>query len=247
MNADCSGPVPPAATGTAVRAGPPEPAPGRGASKQPWVLRHWLALVNAAVAIFAGLPVAAPLLMAAGWHAPALLIYALYHTACHQWPGRSYFLFGPQLVYSMEQLETLGVGTAREFVGNAALGFKVAYCERDLAIYTTVLLAGLLYALLRAHARPLPWPVFFACLVPIALDGFTQLFGLRESTWELRTLTGMLTGFAGVWLVYPRLDEAVAIGAGRPAILRPKREAADPSPPARDGGSRAPSLVADGK
>ena len=160
--------------------------------------------------------------MAAGGHAPALLIYALYHAACHQWPGRSYFLFGPQLVYSMDELQRSGVGMARDFFGNAAIGFKVAYCERDLAIYTTVLLAGLLYAVLRRRARPLPWAVFFVCRIPIAVDGFTQLFGWRESSWELRTLTGALTGFAGVWLVYPRI--ALAVRPARPARCRSSME-----------------------
>jgi uncharacterized membrane protein len=178
-------------------------------STQPFFVRHWLALLNLAAAVWAGLPVAAPAVMAAGWHGPALAIYALYHAACHQWPGRSYFLFGPRLVYGMDELQAAGIGMARDFVGNAAMGFKVAYCERDLAIYTTVLLAGLLYALLRRRARPLPWAVFAVCLLPIAVDGFTQLVGLRESSWELRTLTGALTGFAGVWLVYPRIALAL--------------------------------------
>lgn len=180
-----------------------------------WFARHWLALLNLAAAVWAGLPVAAPALLAAGWHGPALLIYTLYQTACHQWPGRSYFLFGPQLVYGMDELQASGVGMAREFLGTAAMGFKMAYCERNFAIYTTVLLAGLLYAILRRRARPLPWPVLVLCLLPISLDGFSQLFGLYESTWELRTLTGALTGFAGVWLVYPRIALA----------LRPPRRA----------------------
>jgi uncharacterized membrane protein len=182
-----------------------------------YLVRHWLALLNLAVGVWVALPVAAPALLAAGWHGPAGLIYTLYQTACHQWPGRSYFLFGPQLVYSMDELRAAGVGMARDFVGNAAIGFKVAYCERDFAIYSTVLLAGLLYAVLRRRARPLSWPVFLICLVPIAVDGFSQLFGLRESSWELRTLTGALTGFAGVWLVYPRIAEALAPPT-RPAV-----------------------------
>ncbi|HZR97594.1 MAG TPA: DUF2085 domain-containing protein [Chloroflexota bacterium] len=198
-------------------------------SAQHCLTRHWLALLNLAAAVWAGLPLAAPALMAAGWQAPALLIYTLYHAACHQWPGRSYFLFGPRLVYDMDKLQAMGVGMARDFVGNAALGFKLAYCERDFAIYTTVLLAGLLYAVLRRRARPLPWPVFAICLVPIAVDGFTQLFGLRESSWELRTLTGALTGFAGVWLVYPRI--ALALLPPRRACARARAAVPGERPP----------------
>jgi uncharacterized membrane protein len=202
------------AVGVAARGGdaPTRPTAQNAArSLGYWLLQHWLALVNLAAALFAGLPLAAPLLMAAGWHAPALLIYTLYHAACHQWPGRSYFLFGPQVVYSMDELNRAGLGMAREFVGDAAVGFKVAYCERDLAIYTTVLLTGLLYALVRTRARPLPWRVFLLALAPMALDGFPQLFGWHESTWLLRTLTGVLAGFAGVWLLYPRIERAVRV------------------------------------
>ena len=174
-----------------------------------WALRHWLALLNTAAAIFAGLPVLAPMLLAIGWAGPALLIYAAYGTTCHQWPGRSYFLFGPQVVYPMDQLDLRGLGMAHDFLGEAAMGFKVAYCERNFAIYTTVLLAGGAFALWRSHWRPLPVRVFLWCLVPMAVDGFVQLAGIYESSWEVRSLTGALAGLAAVWLAYPRLDRAL--------------------------------------
>jgi uncharacterized membrane protein len=204
------------------------PAPSAAvAGLEAWAPRHWLALANAAVAVFAGLPVLAPALLAAGWSQPALLIYSIYSTTCHQWPGRSYFLFGPQLAYSMDDLERYGLGMAHEFVGNAALGFKVAYCERNFAIYTTVLAAGLVYALLRGRIAPLPWPGFIVLLLPVALDGLTQLAGARESDWLLRTLTGVLAGVAGVWLVYPRVDRAFQITAPVPAERPAARLEAD--------------------
>jgi uncharacterized membrane protein len=173
-----------------------------------WVQQHWLAAVNGAAAAFAALPVLAPALLAAGWHAPALLIYGLYRTTCHQWPGRSYFLFGSQGAFSLDVPP--GLAMAHDFLGTAELGFKMAYCERNFAIYTTVLAAGLAYAVLRRHVRPLPWPLFLAALLPLALDGFSQLGGWRESSWQLRSLTGALAGGAGVWLVYPRLDRSLS-------------------------------------
>jgi len=174
-----------------------------------WALRHWLALLNTAAAVFAGLPVLAPVLLAIGWTGPALLIYAAYGTTCHQWPGRSYFLFGPQAVYPMDQLDLRGLGMAHAFLGDAAMGFKMAYCERNFAIYTTVLLAGLAFALWRSHWRPLSARVFLWCLVPMAVDGLLQLAGTHESSWEVRSLTGALAGLAAVWLAYPRLDRAL--------------------------------------
>ncbi len=39
-------------------------------------------------------------------------------------------------------------------------------------------------------------------------DGLTQLVGLRESNWELRTLTGALFGAAAVWFASPYVDDA---------------------------------------
>jgi uncharacterized membrane protein len=42
----------------------------------------------------------------------------------------------------------------------------------------------------------------------MAIDGFTQLFGLRSSNWQLRTLTGVLFGVGSAWLALPYLEEA---------------------------------------
>ncbi|MFP5245873.1 MAG: DUF2085 domain-containing protein, partial [Thermoanaerobaculia bacterium] len=45
-------------------------------------------------------------------------------------------------------------------------------------------------------------PFAFAAVVPLALDGLTQLAGLRESTNELRVATGLLAGLAfGLWVL----------------------------------------------
>jgi uncharacterized membrane protein len=133
-------------------------------------------------------------------------IYRLYASACHQWSFRSYFLFGPRPTYSFDELNVLVPGAAYSFLGSPDLGYKVAFCERDVAIYTGALLAGLLFVAARSKLRPLRFSWFMALIIPMALDGFTQLVGLRESSAELRTLTGLLFGVAGVWLVFPRLE-----------------------------------------
>lgn len=171
---------------------------------------HWLAAVNALAALFVVLPFVAPILSAVGLSGPANLIYAAYRSVCHQWAFRSYFLFGSQTTYSLEELGTL-VGPERTFafLGNPELGYKVAFCERDVAIYLSALLAGLAYAALRPRAGALSPSAYLLLLAPIALDGFTQLVGLRESTVLLRTLTGALFGLASVWFIYPRIDQAL--------------------------------------
>ena len=40
-------------------------------------------------------------------------------------------------------------------------------------------------------------------------DGTTQMFGWRESTWELRVMTGTLFGLSTVWFVLPLLQETL--------------------------------------
>lgn len=218
--------------------------------------RRWLLFANLVVGIYVGLPLLAPVLMQAGLTTPARGIYTIYSPFCHQLASRSFFLFGEQIAYPRElagsdltpieaympsvpefaeasadpsQWETFLL-PAREFVGNEQMGYKMALCERDMGIYLAVFVTGLLYAVFRRRIdiRPMPfWLFLLIGLLPIALDGFSQLFSqffvglnlealsrlipLRESSPLLRTVTGVLFGFSLVWLVYPRLDEQMGV------------------------------------
>jgi len=179
------------------------------------IARHWLALFNALVALYLLLPFLAPVLARAGLATPASLIYSVYSATCHQLPERSYFLFGEQPFYSLSALETSGLGEdqglfqRRAFRGNENTGYKIAVCQRDVAIYGSVVVAGLLFGMLRGRVRTIGLRFYLVLLIPIALDGLTQLFGLRESTWWLRTFTGALFGGASVWLAYPYIEAAM--------------------------------------
>ncbi len=179
------------------------------------IARHWVAVFSLALALYVGLPFLAPALMQVGLTGPARLIYLIYSPACHQLPDRSYFLFGEQPVYTLEELEVAsvlpdsGLLQRRRYIGDETLGWKVALCERDVAIYGSMLVAGMVFALLRGRVRRLPLPVFVLFVVPIAVDGLSQLFGLRTSNWWLRTLTGALFGVGVVWLVYPYIQESM--------------------------------------
>jgi uncharacterized membrane protein len=189
-----------------------------------WLARHWLALFNCAVAMFIGLPFLAPVLMEAGLTGPARAIYLIYAPTCHQLPERSFFLFGPRITPSAAELEEsqaipAGLTTlqrlALRFPGAPATGYKVAICERDTAIYGAILLNGLLFGALRPTLRrrgrmpKMPLWLFALFVLPAAVDGFTQLFGLRESTWYLRLITGAIFGTGLVWLAYPFVEEAM--------------------------------------
>jgi len=179
------------------------------------IARHWLALFNTIWGTYLLLPISAPILMEVGLTAPASLIYWVYSVLCHQLPDHSYFLFGQNPVPLLPHLESHGMATGlslweqRHFIGNDHLGFKTAICQRDIAIYGSVLLTGLFFNGVRHRLLPLNFKLYILCLVPIAVDGITQLVGLHESNWWLRTLTGALFGSASIWLAYPHVEAAM--------------------------------------
>src|SRR5215472_9797185 len=146
-----------------------------------FVCRHWLFAANAVLIVFSTLPILAPILMAIGAADLSAAIFQAYALTCHQMPSRSFFI----------------------------LGYQMAYCERNTAIYLAMAGAGLAYARLRARGlAPLPWRWYLLLILPMAVDGFTQLFGWRESTWLLRIVTGSLFGAATVWLAFPYLQQS---------------------------------------
>ena len=167
---------------------------GALASVQALLAGHWLFLLNMLIGLYVGLALLSPLLKAAGFVQLGDALFAAYFYACHQLPQRSFFIFGHQ----------------------------VAFCQRDVALYGSMCLAGLIYAARRRRVRPLRWWLYLIAITPIVVDGGTQLIGLRESTWELRVATGALFGVATVWLVYPHLDltvdELVGRGAAGPGM-----------------------------
>ncbi len=176
--------------------------------------KHWLAVANLFWGLYVGLPLLAPVLMDAGWTLPAKVIYTIYRPACHQRPERSYFIGGPEIAYTPEELQAAGVDIdpfARD-IGNEKVGWKVAFCERDVAIYGAIFFTGLVYDLVRRRLKGwrMPFRYFVLFLIPMALDGLIQLFGLYESTWLRRSITGVIFGVGAVFFAYPYVEEAFA-------------------------------------
>jgi uncharacterized membrane protein len=218
--------------------------------------RHWLLAACLVLGLWVLLPWLAPLLMAAGLEGEARLIYTLYSFQCHQLPQRSYFLFGPRLMYPMADIHAAWPYTdyfqLRQFTGNPQMGYKVAWSDRMVSFYTPLFMGGLLVALARWWSRvrraaavlPRPWrplPIrwWLLALSPIFVDGVTHMIndatglGFRDTNawlrgltgnslastfyagdaigsfnWWMRLLTGLLAGFATVWLIYPHLEKA---------------------------------------
>lgn len=175
-----------------------------------WLLRHWLLLIAAALAVYVALPLAAPLLLRAGHERAGQVIHLLFRPLCHQLPERSFFLYGEQAAYSIEVLVArLGGQVPPRYTGDPVLGYKMAVCQRDVAIYGAMLLGVGLYALGRRwlHA-PANWVLALAA-APMGLDGGGQLIGLWESSPPSRVLTGAVFGLGLMWWALPRLGQAL--------------------------------------
>jgi len=206
-----------------------------------WISRHYLAILNFVMLLYVGLPFLAPTLMEYGATAPARLIYTIYSPLCHQFGFRSFYLYGEQAYYPLSEagvnvidFETATGITglhdpnnfsrllARQYVGNEVVGYKVALCERDVAIYASILFFGLLFGLTGRRFPQLHWLLWILLgLGPVGLDGFSQLFSqfdwqflasilpYRESTPFLRVLTGSMFGFFTAWFAYPNIEESM--------------------------------------
>src|SRR5215211_8361323 len=91
-----------------------------------WGLRHWLLLINGGAILYAGLPWLSPLARASEHPLIGEVLFRIYTPLCHQLPERSFFICGHQ----------------------------VAFCHRCAAMYTAIVIAGLLFGSLRRKMRP---------------------------------------------------------------------------------------------
>jgi uncharacterized membrane protein len=204
-----------------------------------WLSKHYLALFTLFLLLYVGIPFLAPVFKKVGWNGAAQVVYKVYSPMCHQWAFRSFFLFGEQAYYPHTAAKMTGVLSfeqvsgitdqndptriqARLFEGNPILGYKVAFCERDVAIWGAMALFALIYGATGRRLPKIHWIIWFLVgLVPIGLDGFSQVFSqipstfiqsllpYRESTPFLRTLTGFLFGFSTAWFMFPLIEETM--------------------------------------
>jgi uncharacterized membrane protein len=199
-----------------------------------WLSEHYMLLFNGLLLLYIGLPFLAPVLMKAGATAPARVIYTIYSPLCHQLTFRSFFLFGEQPYYPRALAHVPGEVTfeqatgfdsndfadARSFVGNEQIGYKVALCERDVAIYLSILLFGIIFSVTGKRIKSIPWYLWILIgIIPIAIDGGSQLTSalssvpswlpVRESTPPLRVLTGVLFGVTTAWYLFPFIEEGM--------------------------------------
>lgn len=169
-----------------------------------WTSRRWLPVITLLLLIFIGLPWLAPLFMKLGWQQAGEAIYLIYSTQCHQLPQRSFFLFGDNFMLPPSTIQATWTTSdnplvLRQFVGNAAVGWKVAWSDRMVYMYTALLIAGLVYWPLRKRLKPLSWQGLLLFLLSMMVDGVTHMIsdvmggiwgGFRYTNDWLAALTG---------------------------------------------------------
>ena len=149
--------------------------------------RHWLAILNSVLGIFIAIAVLSPLGYALGFPGVSNGVFVFYRFICGQVPSHSFYI----------------------------AGYQMCLCSRCLAIYSSLLTGGLLLALFR-HSRvrqfihPISWRLWALGMVPMALDGGTQLFGWHESNVYLRLLTGIIFGLTTAWFILPQIENPSA-------------------------------------
>jgi len=152
-----------------------------------------LTFLNALALVFIIGPIVTPLVLAAGATGGAAALYRFFHLLCHQWAFRSFFVLGPQATFSRDELNALGVDPYT-FMGDAQTGWKMAFCERNLAIFAGLLAFGLAYAAARRQLRAASFPEFVLLVAPA--DATRRLAGeylgaadcYRASVWARERL-----------------------------------------------------------
>ncbi len=201
-----------------------------------WLSHSYVWVISIFLILFTFIAFLAPIFEKNGNTTIAGGIYKAYSILCHQLAYRSYFIGGEQIIYPRELAHIKGFKTyeevtgttaadvmfSRSLTGNPTMGYKVAMCERDIAIYLSMAIFGIIFEITGRKIKGLRWYLWFLiALAPIALDGFSQLPGLaqgwpawlpiRESTPFLRNLTGALFGAGTAWYMYPLMEETMSV------------------------------------
>ena len=141
--------------------------------------------------------------------------YAAFSFTCHQLDHRSlcYYPEGEQIIADCKPKDANDFAHRNIEIEDSAFGtgYKLAVCSRDTAIYFAMFLGAIAWIIVyRKNLARDVWPHprwLILSMVPIALDGGTQILGLRESTNELRIITGAIVGFAVSFYLIPAMNQ----------------------------------------
>lgn len=169
-----------------------------------FITQHWLGIFIVVYGTWVLLPFTAPVLMNIGATTPAQVVYFIYSFFCHQLPERSLFFFGPQAMYSLDQIgkvwSTESQLVLRQFIGTPEMGWKMAWSDRMISTYGGVWLGGLVWALIGKRAPRVSLAAWILLgILPLGLDGFSHFIndivagssgqGFRDTNDWLRVIT----------------------------------------------------------
>jgi uncharacterized membrane protein len=146
-----------------------------------FLLNHWATLLTCMLGIIVFAALSVPFLSYFGLDAISKQIFFMLHLVCAQIPSHSFYIFGHQL----------------------------GMCERNFSIYASMFIASLVFVLSKKRLPGIPWWLWVLMILPMAIDGTTQMVGLRESTWLLRVLTGTLFGLGNLWFALPLIQKTI--------------------------------------
>jgi uncharacterized membrane protein len=146
-----------------------------------FMLKYWALFLTVILGLLVFIALAVPFLSYFGFDALSKQLFFSLHYVCAQIPSHSFYIFGHQL----------------------------GLCARNFSIYASMFVGCLIFVLSKKRMPGIPWWVWILLMVPMAWDGTTQMFGLRESDWILRLLTGTLFGFGNIWFVLPFMQKTL--------------------------------------
>jgi len=146
-----------------------------------FLVEYWAHIIMIVLGSLVFIALAIPFLSYFGLDSIAKTLFFALHYVCAQIPSHSFYLFGHQ----------------------------IGLCARNLSIYASMFLGSLIFVLSKKRVPGIPWWVWVLMLLPIAVDGLTQMVGWHESTWVLRVITGTLFGLGNVWFALPMMHKSL--------------------------------------
>jgi uncharacterized membrane protein len=152
---------------------------------------HWATLIMCILGLVVFSAFSIPVLAYFGFDSLSKQMYNAMHYICGQIPSHSPYICGHQC----------------------------GLCFRCTAIYSTLFITSAVYVFAKKRPRGISWWMLGLLTLPMAWDGLTQLFGLRESTTALRLLSGALFGLGCALFTFPLVQKTLL--ESRMPLVRP--------------------------
>jgi len=146
-----------------------------------FLYNHWATLIMCILGLVVFSAFSVPVLAYFGFDSLSKQIYNAMHYICGQIPSHSPYICGHQC----------------------------GLCFRCTAIYSTLFLTSAVFVFTKKRLQGISWWMLGLLTLPMAWDGITQLFGLRESTTVLRLITGTLFGLGCALFTFPLVQKTL--------------------------------------